>query len=112
MQPSRPIPLFTQQIASGSVAIVEEEDEACILTQALRGIVTEETVEMSSPDFDLNVEMVNEILNELQEDQDLRDVLEDVNNNEDEGIGLNYFDEIELDIQPFNYDLEVEPYNF
>ena len=54
--------------------------------------------------------MVAEIFDELQEDRDLRDVLEGAN--EDEGIGLNYFDEVEMDIQPFNYTLEVETNDF
>ena len=88
----------------------ESEQASTVLTQALRDILDQEVVDMSSADFNLNVEMVAEIFDELQEDRDLRDVLEGAN--EDEGIGLNYFDEVEMDSQPFNYTLEVETNDF
>ena len=67
----------------------ESEQASTILGQALQSILVEEVVDMTLPDFELNVEMVAEIFDELQEDRDLRDVLE--GGNEDEGIGLNYF---------------------
>ena len=78
--------------------------------EALRDILEQEVVDPASADFNLNVEIVAEILDELQEDRSLRNVLE--GGNEDEGIELSYFDDIEMDIQPFNYDLEVEANNF
>ena len=95
-----------QDVESDDESDDELEQTSTILGQALQSILEEEVADMTSPDFELNVEMVNEIFDELQEDRDLRDVLE--GGNEDEGIGLNYFDEIEMDIQPFNYALEVE----
>ena len=88
----------------------ELEQRSAVLGQALRDILDQEVVDMTSSDFHLNVEMVAEILDELQEDRDLRDVLEGAN--EDEGVVLNYFDDVEMDIQPFNHTLEVETNNF
>ena len=51
------------------------EDEESVL-QALHEILSEEGVDMTSADFDLNVEMVNKILSELQESQSLRGMLQ------------------------------------
>ena len=49
---------------------------------------------------------IDDIVNELMLDEELRDALN--GENEDEGIGINVFDEIEFDIEPFDYELEVE----
>ena len=48
------------------------------------------------------------------ENHDLQNLLERaaVDLNEDEGIELNQFDEIAMDIEPFDYNLEVEPFDF
>ena len=85
-------------------AAIEVEQASSVLGEALRDILEQEVVDPVSADFNLNVEIVAEILDELQEDRSLRNVLE--GGNEDEGIELSYFDDIEMDIQPFNYDLE------
>ena len=57
---------------------------------------------------------VDDILNEMMEDRFLRNLLEraDVDVTEDEGIVLNCFDEIAMDIEPFDFNLEVEPFDF
>ena len=57
---------------------------------------------------------VDDIINELLENHELRDFLEqaDIDVLQDEGIELNVHDEIEMDIEPFDYNLEVEPFDF
>ena len=49
---------------------------------------------------------VDAIINELMQDEAIRNVLD--SETEDEGIGINLFDEIAFDIEPFDYELEVE----
>ena len=57
---------------------------------------------------------IDSIINELQVDQDLQALFErtGANTTEDEGIELNVYDELEMDIKPFDYNLEVEPFAF
>ena len=54
---------------------------------------------------------IDEIINEMLRDEDLHDILE-APLPEDEGIELNLEDEIYHDIQPFDFELEVEPYEY
>ena len=59
-------------------------------------------------------ELANQIINELIADEELRNFIEEanINTDNDEGIELNIYEEINMDIEPFNYDLEVEPFEF
>ena len=52
---------------------------------------------------------IDQILDEMAADQDIRNMLDQPNPQEDEGIELNLLDEIYDDIQPLDYTLEVEP---
>ena len=57
-----------------------------------------------------NVEdQINDIVNELMQDPAVRDVLSEP---EDEGIKLNPLDDICYDIEPFDFNLEVENYDW
>ena len=63
--------------------------------------------------------VINEIINDLEQNDAVRDMLEDehvqpMHQDEDEGIGiLNLEDEIlEFDVEPLDYVLEVEPFEF
>ena len=49
---------------------------------------------------------IDQIVNELMLEGEVRDALE--SENEDEGIGINVLDEIAFDIEPFDYELEVD----
>ena len=51
---------------------------------------------------------IDEILDELAADEDIGPVLDQGLTGEDEGIGLNLEDEIFHDIQPFDFELEIE----
>ena len=63
-------------------------------------------------------ENIDEIINELEQDEAIRNILNPVvdemveqynvqiSTDTDEGIELNFYDE--LDLQPFNFDLEVD----
>ena len=63
-------------------------------------------------------ENIDEIINELEQDEAVRNILNPVvdemieqynmqiSTDNDEGIELNFYDE--LDLQPFNFDLEVD----
>ena len=55
---------------------------------------------------------IDEILDEMLADEDLNNILLEPNPTEDEGIELNLLDEIYEDIQPFDYELEVEANEF
>ena len=77
-----------------------------ILTQAVK----ETGVEMEEPQQgpqDIR-QQIDDILNEMLADEDLHNTLQEPVIHEDEGIGLNLEDEIYHDIQPFDYELEVE----
>ena len=54
--------------------------------------------------------VAGDILNEIMENKAMRNLLEQPDPNEDEGIELNVFDEI--DIEPFDFNVDVEPYDF
>ena len=63
----------------------------------------------------LEINRVNEIVNELWDDDFLRSVLgqDNVSTNEDEGIEiLNKFDEVQFDVEPFDFNEEVDPFDF
>ena len=51
---------------------------------------------------------IDDILDEMISNEDLRNLLEQPNSTEDEGIELNLLDEIYEDIEPFDSELEVE----
>ena len=53
---------------------------------------------------------MDEIMAELMEDDEFRHVLDP--EPEDEGIEMCLFDDIVFDIEPFNFDLEVEDYDW
>ena len=63
-------------------------------------------------DIMVNVEdQVDQIMNELRQDQDLRDILDQAETQpEDEGIDINPLDDIEYDIEPLDFNIEVENY--
>lgn len=98
-----------------------------ILSQTKQGVFAEESGTFqpesirheivqseASPEDNVKVEeSIEDILHELMMPS-LRDYLDGVNlnPNDDEGIGLNHFDEITMDIEPFDYELEVEPFDF
>ena len=54
-------------------------------------------------------ERVDDIVNQLMEEQTVRDILAEP---EDEGIELNALDDIDIDLEPFDFNLEVENYNW
>ena len=65
--------------------------------------------------------IIEEIMNDLEQDDAIRDLLNEANNDElvhpqyqdeDEGIGLNLKTELEDIIEPFDYNLEVEGFDF
>ena len=61
------------------------------------------------------IAVVDSIIDELLQEQALQDILEraDVNTTEDEGIALlDIYAEVEMDIEPLDYNLEVEPFDF
>ena len=61
------------------------------------------------PEPNLNNE-ADDLINELMQDEAIRNLFEQPA--EDEGIELNIFDEIEFDIEPFDFDTEVEPFDY
>ena len=50
---------------------------------------------------------IDQIIDELMQEEELRDVLER-ENDDDEGIEISVWDEIALDIEEFDYELEVD----
>ena len=57
-------------------------------------------------------DQIDQILDEMAVDEDMRNMLDQQNPPEDEGIELNLLDEIYDDIEPLDYTLEVEPDEF
>ena len=69
--------------------------------------------------------VINEIINDLEENDAVRNILDaavddavrdmfddEQDQNEDEGIGLNLEEEIFFDIEPFDFELEVQDFEF
>ena len=69
-------------------------------------------------DIMVNVEdQVNDIMAELRQDPDLRGIMDRIDNEvdtqpPDEGIDISPLDDIQYDIEPFDFQLEVENYNW
>ena len=125
---------FKQWKATNSPVVMACDD---VLTQALQETLTTEILEQNSTqqdspqitqphDQDMHpqiqdspqdspqeVENINEqidnIINQLEMDEAVRNMLEQPNPVEDEGIVLDPFEEILDDIQEFDYELEVDP---
>lgn len=94
--------------------VQEDEVHTDIVSQALQEAFGEPMLaEVELPDHEIINDGEN-IINELLEDPFLRDFLDrdEGGLNIDEGIELNHFDEIALDIEPFDFELEVEQYDF
>ena len=74
--------------------------------------VLQETFGLEIPENPLpQINDAEDIINELMQDPDLQAVLEE-EDDDDEGIELNKYDEIVMDIEPFDYFLEVEPFEY
>ena len=69
-------------------------------------------------DIMVNVEgQVDQIMGELREDPYLRNIMDNVDAEfeteaDDEGIDINPLEDIEFDIEPFDFGLEVEAYDW
>ena len=66
-------------------------------------------------DIMVNIEgQVDQIINELRQDADLRQIMDEVERHTDqaidEGIEISPLDDVEFDIQPFDFEVEVENY--
>ena len=100
-----------------------------IINQAFQGALAEEIpiqnneqkqdiehlpspAEQDTPENNQNLNVVDDIVDQMMMNEDLRNILEQPQPAVDEGIELNIFDEIEFDIEPLDYSLEVEPYDF
>ena len=91
---------------------VHDEDELSTNSLAQAHRETVEPHQETRPQENADVE---NIINELLQEQAIQAILEraDVNTVDDEGIGLlNVYDEVEMDIEPLDYYLEVEPFDF
>ena len=91
---------------------MQANDETDILSVAVEEILPQNPMNIYDVDS-----IINDIVNELQQDEEIRNVLDDqlVHPNyedEDEGIGLNTQTELEAIIEPFDYQLEVEGFDF
>ena len=78
------------------------------------GPVAEHLLSQPEAEANNNFNDVDQIIDELMRDRDLADFLEQnvLNFDDDEGIGFDHFAEIENDIEPFDYNLEVQPFDF
>ena len=92
-----------RQEPEGEDVIVNEAPEV-IVSEAPDAIVSEAPVNEVQAIIQRVDAQVDAIINELMRDEELADLVED----EDEGIELNIFDEIQGDIELFDYTLEVE----
>ena len=80
-------------------------EEPNILVQALADIIDVEPVLLDSVEYNNRVETVHSILEEMKNQFELKNILNEagVDLMEGEEIEMNYFDEFEKDIQPFNH---------
>ena len=90
----------------------EEANEIDILSATVEEILPQNSMDIN----DVN-NIINDIINELQQDPDIQNIFEDQlvqpqYEDEDEGIGLNVQSELEAIVEPFDYNLEVEGFDF
>lgn len=94
--------------------VTEQEYPVQTDMQTLRNVFTNSAREsglISNPE-NLSIEeidnLINQIVEELQQEDEINEVLNENDDNNDEGIELNIEDEIYMDIEPFDYSLEVD----
>ena len=91
------------------------EDEPDILSSVAEEILPENLVNINDVD-----RIINDMINELQQDQEIQNILWNEDDElvrphyeeEDEGIGLNTTSELEAILEPFDYEVEVEGFDF
>ena len=93
-------------IVSEAPDVIVSEAPDVIVSEAPDAIVSEAPVDEVQAIIELLDAQVDAIINQLMEDEQLGDLVED--KNEDEGIELNIYNELNDDIEPFDYTLEVE----
>ena len=57
-------------------------------------------------------DIIVDIVNEMEEESERQNMLQQPDVFEDEGIELNPYIDIEMDIEPFDFNIEVEHYDF
>ena len=97
-------------LASGELN--KDSDEPDILSVVVEEVLPQEPISIDDMD-----NIINDIINELQRDEHLHAILHDdlvhpAYEDEDEGIGLNVDTELEAIVEPFDYELEVEGFDF
>ena len=89
--------------------------EPDILSCVVEEILPENPVNINDVD-----RIINDIINDLQQDQEIQNILWNEDDElvgphyeeEDEGIGLNVSTELEAILEPFDYEVEVEGFDF
>ena len=122
---NEPVPDEVNDTTNESVVADERAQPDNILTIALQETLASHDYGDVNQNFD---SIIDDIINDLEQDTEVRDLLNDAVDimahemfgeyddqippmdmeEEDEGIGLNLEAEIELDIEPLDFDLEVE----
>ena len=120
---TEPITTATEPITSAATRIetVAEGDRANNIGDENENIF-EIAMEGHLPDTlenrDEMDDIINNIIRELQQDEDLRNIMHDDElvqphyMDEDEGIGLNVESELEAILEPFDFDVEVEGFDY
>ena len=94
----------------------EFEQDDTTVQETLSPVVDEINIHINEAD-----NIIQQIINELEQDAAIRDLINAENNgelvhphyeDEDEGIGLNVEVELQNIIEPFDYELEVEGFDF
>ena len=102
-----------EQVDGGEIVPEATEADENILQAAAEGLIPD--------NFDNIDNIIDDIIMDLQQDDVLRDYLNAERNGEllhpayeeeDEGIGLNVDTELEAIIEPFDYQLDVEGFDF
>ena len=100
-------------------------DEPDILTATVREMLSPAEINKADNGTELSIDInqvnnvIQEIINDFEQDEALRGLLNDPNDlvhphyeDDDEGIGLNVETELEDIVEPFDYNLEVEGFDF
>ena len=111
---SGPVETITRNVDSQTMPETRSEPVEIIMPETASEPVIR--VEMNElVDIMADVEgHVEQILGELRQGPDLRAIMDEVEvqHEDDEGIEINPLDDIEFDIEPFDFDLEVENYQW
>ena len=98
--------IAAQELLPTNPITIEEMDEI-VAEPSILQIAAQELLPTNPMTIEEMDEIVGEIIRELEEDEQIRDLVPDISS-DDEGIEINIDTELDAILEPFDYEIEVE----